>query len=252
LRVTGTLALWIIIAGTGFVKTLRWCGGNFNAEASGYLIGSALTPALLALVVMWLIHRNRREKDPIEHRHVAVAGWPFFFSLLSFAGSLPEGGPSDTSIQDQARHLLRQATGKEAEVNTNWYDEPAREFYRDVVAFNQEYVQAVHSVRQMPLKKLYQTESYATKGAMQNVIASLQALQEIDKKSEAMKAPVKKLEERVGVAKSSRRQEEDFLKGVHATFAKSTAPRNEAFRTEQEWLQSSSDLYKFTLAHFSE
>jgi hypothetical protein len=252
LRVPFTLVLWAAIAIMGYVKTLRWCGGNFNPEASGYLVGTILTPTLVALLVVWLIDRGRREKGPEEHRYVVVACLAFLISFLSLLGSLKESGPSNASIQDQTRHLVMQATGKEAEVNTNWYDEPAREFYRDIVAFNQEYLQAVRSVDRTPVGNLYKPESYATKGAMQNTLGCLQALQEIDKRYESMETPVKKFDERINASGGSDRQKQDFLKGVHSSFEKKIVPRGETFRVEEEWLQSSIDLYQFTLDHFSD
>jgi hypothetical protein len=250
-RVSLALFLWAVIAIVGFVHTQRWSGGEYSPEAAGYLVGSIVTPGLLAWLIMWLINRSQKKTDPLAHRYLAISAVALLLSLLSFAGSSNDRlGPD--SIQDHVRHLVRQASGKEAEVNSTWYDEPERELFRDMTAFNREYAQAVSSVDQTRLAKLYSTESYATKANIQGTIACLRELQEVDKKYESLDPPIKKFEDRINATNRSAREKEQFLTGVHSGVAKILAPRGETFRTEEDWLQSGTDLYEFTLAHFSD
>jgi len=242
-----------VVVGIAYAKTVHWSRGVFNAEAAGYLIGNLLTPLLVAAFVVWLINRARREKLSPAQKHLFVVLLVLFMSLVSFAGSMRDGGrSSDASVKDQVGHLLKQATGKEVGVNANWYDGPTREFLRDLVSFSQEYTGAIHSVDKTPIAKLYTPESYATPARMQHTIAELQAMLEVDKKYESLDPVVKKLEANIDAAQASNRQKQEFLAGFHSSLAKTLAPRTETFRTEEEWLQSSIELYQFVLAHVSD
>ena len=60
------------------------------------------------------------------------------------------------------------------------------------------------------------------------------------------------MEVNISATSASEFAKEEFLKGFRSSTSKSLAPRRETFRTEEEWMQSSIDLYEFTLAHFGD
>jgi hypothetical protein len=248
-----TVAAWIAAIFLNFLRTSRWSGGVFNAESLGYFVGSLAVPALITLLVLWLMDRRRAEGSTVAHKHLVVAAWTVFFSFLGFAGEIRRtGGVDSSSVKDHVRHLFLQATNKEADSGARWYDGPSRDFFRDAVTWNQEYTKEVQLVDQTFVAKLYSPESYATRANLQATISALQVLQQVDKKYESLDPLVKKLELNVNAAQASDREKADFLRGVHSSLDKSLGPRNETFKREEEWLQSSVDLYQFALSHFSD
>jgi hypothetical protein len=56
--------LSLVILFLGYSSDGNWSGGNFNAEAMGYFVGSLLTPFLIAWLIVWLIYRKRNPKPP--------------------------------------------------------------------------------------------------------------------------------------------------------------------------------------------
>lgn len=245
---------WVLVVFLAYVRTKKWSGGAFNAESFGYFIGSVLTPVLVVAFVVWLVDRSRKDKMSAAHKQLWMASLALGISLVSFAGSLRLTPDFDKSAaKKQAGHLMKQAAGKEAvTADSEWYDGPTRQFFRDILAFNQEYTSAVQSIDQSSVAKLYTPESYATRAGMQATISRLHALLDVDKKYESMDPVLKKMEVNISAASASDFEKEEFLKGFRSSTDKSLAPRRETFRAEEEWMQSSIDLYEFTLAHFGD
>jgi hypothetical protein len=249
---TGAIsAAWILVFYLAYFRTVRWSHGVFNAESSGYLIGSLLTPALIAAVIVWAIDRGRKEKLSSVRKNLLAAVLALGISLASLVGSLRASrGSDDAALKQQMGHLMKQAAGKEAATpDAQWYDGPSREFFRDILNFNQEYTGAMQSAKGTSTAKLYTPESYATRAGMQTTVTQLHAMLDVDKKYESMEPVLQKLEVRVNATSASQAEKEAFLNGLRGSFSKSLAPRNETMRTEEEWLKSSIDLYEYTLSH---
>jgi hypothetical protein len=252
---TGAIsAAWILVFYLAYFRTVRWSHGVFNAESSGYLIGSLLTPALIAAVIVWAIDRGRKEKLSSARKNLVAAVLALGISLASIVGSLRASrGSDDASLKQQMGHLMKQAAGKEAATpDNNWYDGPSREFFRDILNFNQEYARAMQSAKGSSSAKLYTPESYATRAGMEATVTQLHAMLDVDKKYESMEPVIKKLEAMVNATSASQSEKEAFLNGLRGSFSKSLAPRNETMRIEEEWLQSSIDLYEYTLSHLGD
>lgn len=242
---------WILVVLLAYVRTKKWSGGAFNGKSVGYFIGSVLAPVLIVAFVFWLIDRARKDKLAAAHKQIWIAVVALGISLVSFARELQKAPRIDA--KEQMGHLMKQAAGKEATTpDTAWYDGPSRQFFRDILAFNQEYTIAVQAIDQSSLPKLYTPESYATRVGMQNTITVLHALLDVDKKYESLEPVLKKMEANIHASSASDYEKEEFLKGFRSSTDKSLAPRGETFRAEEEWMQSSIDLYEFTLAHFAD
>jgi hypothetical protein len=244
-------AAWILVFYLAYFRTVRWSHGVFNAETSGYLIGSLLTPILIAAVIVWAIDRGRKAKLSSARKNLLTAALALGVSLVSITGSLRESrGSEDVSLKQKMGHLMKQAAGKEAAApDTNWYDGPSREFFRDILNFNQEYTGAMQSAKGSSATKLYTPESYATRAGMEATVTQLHAMLDVDKKYESTEPLIQKLEARISATSASEADKEAFMNGVRNSFGKSLAPRNETMRIEEEWLQSSIDLYGYTLSH---
>jgi len=63
---------------------------------------------------------------------------------------------------------------------------------------------------------------------------------------------IKRLEAGIAATAASEAVKAEFLKGFRGSFSKSLGPRNEMFRAEEEWLQSSIYLYEYALSHFAD
>jgi len=249
----GAGVAWASLVYLSYLRTVRWSGGVRNAQSSGYFTGSFLTPALIAAFVVWLINRGRKDKMSWAYKQLLAAFLALGITLVSFAGSLREPAGFHESAKKQMGHLIKQAAGKEAVTpDSEWYEGPSRRFFRDILAFNQEYTNAIQSIDQSSLAKLYTPESYATRAGMRTTIAELHALLEADKKYESLDPILKKMEVNISATSASEFQKNEFLKGFRGSAGKALAPRGETFRAEEEWLQSSIDLYEFTLAHFAD
>jgi len=144
---------WTLIVYLSYRRTVRWSGGVRSAESSGYFIGSFLTPALVAAFVAWLINRGRKDKMSPAYKQLLTAFLAPAITLVSFAGSLRQPADiTESSAKKQMGHLMKQAAGKEAVTpDSEWYDGPSREFFRDILAFNQEYTRAIQSIDQSSL-----------------------------------------------------------------------------------------------------
>jgi len=244
---------WILVAFLAYARTKKWSGGVLNPESFGYFLGRVLASVLIAALVGWLVDRGRKEKMSRIRKQLLIALLALGISLLSFAEEVRTRGTGESAAKKQVGHLMKQAAGKEAATpDSTWYDGATRQFFRDILAFNQEYTSALQGVDQSFLKKLYTPESYATRAGMQTTIANLQALLDIDKKYESIDPVLKKMEVNISAASASDFEKEEFLKGFRSSTTKSLAPRAETFRAEEEWMESSIELYKFTLAHFED
>lgn len=242
---------WILVCYLAYVRTARWSGGVLTGESTGYFVGSVFTPLLIAMAIVWLIQRAQKKKMSTARKNLLTALLALGMSLLAFAGSLQEAPPFDESkTKLQMGHLMKQAAGKEAATpDGEWYEGPSREFFRDILNFNQEYTAAMQSAKGASMTKLYTPESYATRAGMQTTVTQLRAMLGVDRKYESMEPLIKKLEVRVYATPASQAEKEAFLNGLRGSFSKSLAPRNEVMRLEEEWLQSSIDLYEYTLSH---
>jgi len=244
-------ATWILVCYLAYVRTARWSRGVLNGESTGYFVGSVFTPLLIAMAIVWLIQRGQKKTMSTARRNLLTALLALGVSLVAFAGSLQKAPAFDESkAKLQMGHLMKQAAGNEpATPDGEWYEGPSREFFRDILNFNQQYTGAMQSAKGASMAKLYTPESYATRAGMQTTVTQLRAMLDVDRKYESMEPLIKKLEVRVYATRASQAEKEAFLNGLRGSFSKSLAPRNETMRVEEEWLQSSIDLYVYTLAH---
>lgn len=248
LVVTGFL-FWLLILGFNYLRALRWAG-IMNAEASGYMIGGCLFPLLFGLLAMYLVARVRGKKSPSSFRFFGVSLVALFISFLTFVGSLRQ--PPNQANRNVAE-LLRQAAGNKATTpDANWSDGVLRDFFRELLDRNQQYIAEVHALDSSAIKNLYAADSYAGKTHMEKVMSQLRASYDVDQKYSSLEPVLKGLRDRVAAAHASEREKQDFLKGMDEGLERSLRPRTELLRAEKLWMDSTLDLYGFMLAHSSD
>ncbi|HKW34990.1 MAG TPA: hypothetical protein VJN92_18410 [Candidatus Acidoferrum sp.] len=247
--VVAGLLLWLPILRLNYLRALRWAG-VMNAEASGYMLGGCLTSLLVGLLTMFVVAKIRGKKSAPPTRFFGVSVVGFLISFLSFMGSL--NAPPDKTQRNIAE-LLRQAAGKKpTTADANWSDGPMRDFFRELLDRNQQYIAEVHALDSSAIKNLYSADSYAGKAHMEKVMSQLRAAYDVDQKYSSIEPVLKIVRDRVAVAHASEREKQDFLKGMDESLDRSLRPRTELLRTEKLWMDSTLDLYGFMLAHSSD
>jgi hypothetical protein len=241
---------WIVVAFLSFDRTLRWSGGRFNAESSGYFVGTLITPLLIAAFVVWLINRGRNEKMSTIRKHVVTASLAIVISLVSFAGSVRKTASAGASAKQELADLLRQAAGKKPKIaDAHWWDAPSRDFFQDIIEMNQQYISEVRALDNSAIKNLYSADSYAGKTHMEKVLVQLQAAAAVDAKYSSVDPIFKKMRDRVAATDAPEREKANFLEGLNGSFTKALEPRNNLLRVEKECMDASVDLYEFMVAN---
>ena len=236
-----------------YLKALHWAG-VMNPEAVGYMIGGAMVPIAIGLVVMYLLERKRTRKSHFGAKALLSAAIALAVTLFSFAGAMTRSRISpDSDAKHKAGTLLKEAAGKvPASANVNWYDGPTRDFFHDILEMNQRYVAEAAAADNSALKGLYSSKSYAGPAHMQKVVTQLRTALAIDEKYASLDPIIKKMEDRVAGANASESEKQQFLRGWHESIQKSLRPRNDVIEKEEAWMKCTIELYEFAIAHTGE
>jgi len=249
LLVVLALIFWALVLFLNYLRALRWAG-VINAESSGYMLGGCIFSGLLALLVVYLVNRWRAAKFSMVTKHVLIAAIAVIFSVLSLSGERTSRNTQSEAKQKIA-HLLKQASGQEAiPSHSEWYDEPTRQFFRDIISLNQGYTQELDMPHRTNLKGLYNTASYSSLNKMHETVSELKSILAIDRKYESVGPILSKFENAINGTSASEKQKYDFIEGVHSSSRELFDLRSRTFQNSEEWLQASIDLYEFTIAHF--
>ena len=226
------------------LKALVWSGGEWNAEVSGYALGSVFLCALIS----YLIAGRRKVRNAVR--------FGLWFSSLAFLSLFLEFSNHPRETKNEVADVIREASGtKPVEKHAGFYESRLDSFTRDVLrefldgikAHNQK-VEAL----QPDLAILYSAASYSNPAAMQRTVEAVQSVTALDHEFlEQTEAWPTRVRRQVANASLSKRDKEKFLKGFDEAFASSTilAVRREADKTEAEWRDASVALYGFALKH---
>lgn len=251
LLIVGSVVCWLFVLLLAFARTLRWSGGSITSRSQGYFVGTFLTPVLLSAFIIWLINQFAKNKMSLAVKQGAAASLALGLSILAFIGSPKEApGSEQAALRKQIGHLVKQASCQEATpAHSEWYEGPAREFYRELMDSRKQYQEALQVLDRSSVQTLYTPDSYATRSRLQTTISQVQAVLDLDKKYESVEPAIRNLEKNIAASSTSDAQKAEFLQGFRTSAGKSFAPRAETFRTEEEWLLSTITLYQFALSH---
>jgi hypothetical protein len=244
------LLLFVPVIGLNYLRALRWAG-RINAESFGYMLGGILMSVLLGLLGMYVVRKARGKQTAPASKALGIASIALFFSFLAFSGEMANRHPgTDSDAYHQAGNLLKEAAGKQpVSKDANWWDAPTRDFFQDILQMNQKYSAEAAALDSSAIKDLYSSNSYGGKVHMERVISQLQAALAVDEKYASLDPIMKRMDDRVAAVNVSESQKQAFLKGMKNSMEKSLAPREELLRTEEVWMKSTIDLYKFVTAH---
>jgi hypothetical protein len=200
---------------------------------------------------MYVVRKARGKQTAPASKALGIASIALFFSFLAFSGEMANRHPgTDSDAYHQAGNLLKEAAGKQpVSKDANWWDAPTRDFFQDILQMNQKYSAEAAALDSSAIKDLYSSNSYGGKVHMERVISQLQAALAVDEKYASLDPIMKRMDDRVAAVNVSESQKQAFLKGMKNSMEKSLAPREELLRTEEVWMKSTIDLYKFVTAH---
>ncbi len=225
-------------------KALVWSRGEWNAEVSGYALGSVFLSALIS----YLIAGRRKVRNAVR--------FGLWFSSLAFLFLFLEFSNHPRETKNEVADLIREASGtKPVEKHAGLYQSRFESFTRDVF---REFLDGVKAHNQKvealqpDLEILYSAASYSNPAAMQRTVEAVQSVTALDHEFlEQTEAWPTRVRQQVADASLSKRDKEEFLKGFDAAFASSTtlAVRREADNTEAQWRDATVALYTFALKH---
>jgi len=244
------IILLVPVVGLNYLRALHWAG-VINAESFGYMMGGVLTSLLLGLLAMFLVQKARQKKAAPASKTLGVVSIALLFSVLAFTGEMAgRRGGLESNAYHQAGNLLKEAAGKQPlSKDANWWDAPTRDFFQDILQMNQNYSAEAAALDSSAIKDLYSSSSYAGKVHMGKVVRQLQAALAVDEAYASLDPIMKRMDDRVAAVNVSEGEKQAFLKGMKNSMEKRLAPREELLRTEEFWMKSTIDLYKFVIAH---
>jgi hypothetical protein len=244
------IILLVPVVGLNYLRALHWAG-VINAESFGYMMGGVLASFLPGLLTMFLVEKARRKKTAPASKTLGVVSIALLFSMFRFTGEMASRrGGLETNANRQVGNLLKEAAGKQpTSKGANWWDVPTRDFFQDILQRNQNYSAEAAALDSAAIKDLYSSSSYGGKVHMEKVISQLQAALAVDEKYAPLDPIMKRMDDRVATVNVSESEKQAFLKGMKNSMEKSLAPREELLRTEEVWMKSTIDLYKFVIAH---
>jgi len=244
------IVLLVPVVGLNYLRALHWAG-VINAESFGYMMGGVLMSLLLGLLAMFLVQKARRKKTAPASKTLGVVSIALLSSMFAFTGEMASRrGGLDSNAYHQAGNLLKEAAGKQpVSKDANWWDAPTRDFFQDILQMNQSYAAEAAALDSSAIKDLYSSSSYGGKVRMEKVISQLQAALTVDEKYASLDPIIKRMDDRVAAVNVSEGEKQAFLKGMKNSMEKSLAPREELLRSEEVWMKSTIDLYKFVIAH---
>jgi hypothetical protein len=244
------IILLVPVVGLNYLRALHW-GGVINAESFGYMMGGALMSLLLGLLAMFLVQKARRKKTAPDSKALGVVSIALLFSMFAFTGEIAsKRGGLESNAYHEAGNILKEAAGKKpVSKDANWWDAPTRDFFQDILQMNRNYSAEAAALDSSAIKDLYSSSSYGGRVHMEKVVSQLQAALAVDEKYASLDPIMKRMDDRVAAVNVSEGEKQAFLKGMKNSMERSLAPREELLRTEEVWMTSTIDLYKFVIAH---
>lgn len=235
-----------------YQRALHWAG-VMNPKAIGYMVGGCFVAFLLGTLVMFVVEKARRKKSPAAIQVFGISAFAFFFSLMAIAPEAIKWGNQPTpEAKKQVGTLLKEAAGKQPKgKDVNWWDGPSRDFFHDMIERNQQYIAEVQALDSSAIKDLYSINSYSSKNHMEKVVSQLRATEAVEQKYASLEPLIKALETRVAAANTSEAEKQEFLKSFKAGMNRVIVTRTELIGKEMAWMDTTIDLYDFTIAHSS-
>lgn len=224
---------------------LTFTHAEFSAESLGEWMGTLIIPFVLAYLISRGWHKANR---------VSFSYWFLGLGLL-LPGLAQHNSLSNLSHKD----LIQEVTGtKNLDQNLSHSDiemaTASRDFFKEVKDWRKTHEDAV-AVVEPEVAKLYTSESFSSKTAMENARQAAEQQKALDADTSKMfEEWPKSIRAHLDKTNLSTAAKEKYLKGFMESFANSEylAARKSAGPIEEEWAASTLDLYGFSLEHASQ
>jgi hypothetical protein len=231
----------VMMRRTIFVRTF----GHFTAEGSFRFVVGILLSFLLPLIGVFVYYR-KRTRPPIHRKVLLVSTFAMVFSFLAYRGSWV----SPTSLNKERISILaREGAGLlPVSQDQSVWDSPVRSCFADISDFSRRYLEEANQLDRSALSGLYSAESFKDSRQMEKVLTQLRALLALEGKYASLDPILERNKARirsVDAPDSAKNLVLDTMNGSAAQ--KGIANRSALYAKEKAWIQSSIDLYEFTL-----
>lgn len=219
-------------------------------EAEGFLAGGLLAPMLLCGVGVAIYYWIRRRR-PVrrERKFFVFATWTAGMTVISLAGAhqtTPAGDPKKV-----VGSIMKEAMGgPPSGVADSEWTSAMRDFFKEVKAYNDNYVRDMSAAAGDELAELYQASSFRNQTEMSRMLSILEDVKRVDEHYSSVEPLIEKTRARVTEMNISESAKADFLTGIEKSWRQTSGPRAEVFLKEFVWLDASLDLYNFALQNY--
>jgi len=205
-----------------------------------------LASFLLPLIGAFVYYRKRTPRSPIHQKVLLVSAFAMGFSILASSGSdFSSIGPT----KERVGILAKEGAGllPVSQDHSVW-DSPVRSSFADVADFSRRYREETSQLDQSALGGLYSAESFRDSKQMEKVLTQLHALLALEEKYASLDPIFERNRARIRSVDAPDSAKDRVLAAVNSSAQKGLANRSALYAKEKAWIQSSIDLYEFTLA----
>jgi hypothetical protein len=246
-KASGTKGIWsflalLVVFTVAFLPAIAaTIRGNINSlpELIGYGVGSLAIPAIIAAVIC--------RKDQTRFPKVLFYSFFICYALTNASRSRvtepPEG--MDKHISGILKEVMSSTPANPT--NTQPYDAPIRETFRQMLAAKKSYETATANI---DVTGVYQPESFSSNAAMQKWLDDARVLNAADQNMlGAWESMPQILQTQINASSMSSGDKQAVMRGFEGSFhAGALLPR---LKASAEWSESVSDLYGFALENSS-
>jgi hypothetical protein len=222
------------------------------AQAVGYRIGTVIGVLGIPLLIAYPVAGRRKARNPNLFAGL-FCGIAF---VIIFANAMTHLGSWQPETTDQkVGRLMREAAGLQPVRRTmfgeNKTDAKLRGFFKDILALNREYQDAVSKLDTSETKNLSTAESFADPESATDGLKQFHAAYELDvHQEERMQEIVEKFKHSFDDLSASDRRE--MLEGFEKGLGQAMPVRQRALASEKAWLEAMDEVYDYARAHHAD
>ena len=211
----------------------------------GYFVGRWLGSYVLPALGVLLYYKIRRKSPSGPAQFSVISAWAAILPLLAFLGARPRSPEALIARRIAEQERAASIPPPRTAAATKW-DPAIHSFYEDVRAFQERYATEVSKLDAAALP-LYTPDSFKDAPRIQQAISQLQARLQISRQFSSPETLLTKMPEYAGKIDATESERKTFLAGFNASAKKDLAQRKTLGSMEQDWLQASLSVYRFTL-----
>jgi hypothetical protein len=238
-----------------FIKAIARNGGfPYSAEGWGYVTGTTLAPFITSCITVGIYYTIRKDRRTPRRVATYVVVWALLFAFASGrSGTTPKFPNSEQEMHQSMARAAREAAGlvPPEEYSRDDLTVTMRGVFREIIQFNQQYVQGVGQFHTPELQDLYSTASFREAKVIEETIRQLKNMAAFEEKYSSTDPWLAKIRAQIKQKNWPTETKTLFLDGFEEGMRQSAKAREENFRNERQWIEASIDLYSFALDNYS-